>query len=188
MTTLKKYWFLIVLAFVATILFVLRVFVVPNSAELLGQATPTPQPQALEWNGIRAGQTTVQDLQTKLGEKFQVNPENGNQVWITPPAGGPPHEVNLENGVVGLVKDRIFSGNISSFREKFGNPEAELYGDHAEMGFKTYIWANRGIAVVAHQNEGLVFEVWYFKPTTLKEFYQKYGQGLTVELEESEGY
>lgn len=179
MVFFRKNGLLILLAFLATILFVLRVFVG------LGKKEP-PQPIVFSWKGVVPGETQTAQLTNILGIPENSSQER-SQITFSFRAddGGPPDRIISENNVVGIIKEHYFEGkNLTSFIEEYGQPEAEFWGEYKTVGFKTYVFPGKGIALVANQNDGGVIQIWYFKPTTISEFLLKWGQGLSTEFKE----
>lgn len=175
---LKKNTLIVLLAFLATILLVLRVFIIPqeNPRLLVG----------MSWKGIVPGETQMSQLKDILGEPESVSQiENQTLFSFTANNGGPPDRIISENDVVGIIKEHYFEGkNLASFVGEYGQPEAEFWGEYKTVGFKTYVFPGKGIALVANQNDGGVIQIWYFKPTTLGEFLSRWGQELSTEFKE----
>lgn len=177
-TKFKKYFFFFALAFIATVLAVFK-FSSPSQ-----NPTPSPAPPSIQpvtWNGITPGKTTVEQIKTIPGAEEKQNPNGQTLITIPRKEQGLPHEIIIYNNTVGLIKDRVLSGNISSFIQKFGPFEGEYWGEHQEVGFKTYVFAQGGLAVVANKEDGSVFEVWYFQPMDLANFLASWGKDLNVQ-------
>lgn len=183
---LKKHWFLILLAFIATLVVLAKIFL---TKEKKVEAPPPYNKPLVEWNGVVPGQTNNEQVKEKLGEPETALPAEGDNIKFLYPrqGGGPEHEVIFEGATVALIKDRVLDGNISSFHKKYGPPEADFWGEHQKSGFKTYIWASKGVAVIAHSEEGLIYEVWYFQPMPLQQFLATWGRNLSSEPSEG-GY
>lgn len=181
---LQRNWFIILLAFIATIIVLAKIFLTKPQEEVVGP----PPPSAPSWNEVTPGTTTSEEVKQKLGEPETAVPEGDYLKFLYPrQGGGPKHEVILEGTTVALIKDRVLDGNISAFRQKYGLPENEFWGEHKTVGFKTYVWPKNGIAVVAGAEEGIIYEVWYFQPMTMDQFLASWGKGLSVEFV-PEGY
>lgn len=179
MAFLKKNGLLILLAFFATILFVLRVFVGPGKKE-------PPQPTVVSWKGVVPGKTQPSQLLGILGEP-EKSTQEGSQTTFSFRAdnGGPPDRIVSENNIVELIKEHFFEEKtLGSFIEEYGQPEGEFWGEYKTAGFKTYVFPSRGIVLVANPNSGTVIQIWYFKPTPLSGFLLKWGQGLSGEFKE----
>lgn len=174
---LKKNTLIILLAFLATVLVVLRIFVVPQE----GPRSPTGP----SWKGIVPGETKEGGLASALGEPESIS-QDGQQTTLSfESESGPPDRIVSENNTVGIVKTHYFEGRgLDSFLEEYGKPDGEFWGEYKTVGFKTYVFLKKGVALVANPNGGAVVQIWYFKPTTMAEFLSKWGQELSLEFKE----
>lgn len=179
MSFLRKNTLIILLAFLATILVLLKIFVVPTKKEAPGPPKPS-------WKGIVPGETQTSQLKDVLGEPEGVSQvENQTVFSFGTDDGGPPDRIISENNIVGIIKEHYFEEkNLASFIEGYGQPEAEFWGEYKTVGFKTYVFPKNGIALIANPNGGVVIQIWYFKPTTLGEFLSRWGQELSTEFKE----
>lgn len=174
---LKKNALIVLLAFLATILLVLRVFIAP-------QEKPRP-PVGISWRGIVPGETQELELKSKLGEPENVSKQGSQTVFSFGSETGPAERIISENNTVGIIKTHYFEGrSLDSFLEENGKPDGEFWGEYKTVGFKTYVFLKNGIALVANPNSGIVVQVWYFKPTTMTEFLSRWGQELNTEFKE----
>lgn len=182
----KKYWFIIVLGFIATILVIVNLFI-PKQKQTVSE--PTQPSSAETFKGITPGKTSVEDLSKVLGAPDpKLSDFSKNMLVYTREGGGPGHEAVVNGNTVEFFKQQALQGNVSDYVEKYGKFEGEYYGEYQESGFKTYVWPNKGLAAVASINNGYLFEVWYFKPTTLDDFLKTWGKDLTNEPKKTEGY
>lgn len=181
----KKYWLIVLLAFIATILVIINFFITNKNN---GQKTPvqTAVP-SVSWKGVVPGQTNKDQLVKLLGTPDPAYSNPTNNTYAYPREQGPPNLVFLDGDKVGLIKEMVTSGNLSQYIQKYGKPEGEYWGENQESGFKIYIFSKSGLAVMAHQKEGLVVEIWYFQPTTLENFLAIWGRDLSLE-EKPQGY
>lgn len=178
---IRKYWLLVFLAFLATVLLVIKLFFGAKPEA----PTTTTVPQAT-WKGVTPGRSTPADVYKTLGEP-KSTADNNSRLFYLREGGGPPHEVFLQENTVGLIKERSLAGNLADFKKRYGAPEGEFFGPNKGVGYKMYVWAKNGVAVNAHQLDGGIFEVWYFSPTTLQQFLSTWGKDLTIE-ETHQGY
>lgn len=175
---LKKNILIVLLAFLATILVVLRVFVAPPEK-------PQGPPVGPSWKGVVPGQTQEPELKNSLGEPENVSRGGTQTIFSFKSASGPPDRVILENNTVGIIKTHYFEGrSLDSFLEEYGKPDGEFWGEYNTVGFKTYVFLKNGIALVANPNGGVVVQIWYFKPTAMVEFLSRWGQELSTEFKE----
>lgn len=178
MRFLRKYFIFIFLAFVATSLFTVKLF--------LSEQTKSPPNQGvspLSWKGIVPGKTTIDETENILGAPASSEKAGtGIVLKYETGVGGPPHTVVVEDQTVGLIKERFVGDEaLDDFKKQHGNPDGEFWGPYKEVGFKFFVFSLRGVAVLANQLDGVVLEVWYFEPTTLDGFLKKWGVGLETE-------
>ncbi len=150
------------------------------------EPAPSPTPQTQSWNGVTPGQTNINDLVNILGEPKEKRQQGQNIVFGYPTQSESlSDEVFISGNIVGLVKEQILDDtrSLASYKEAFGEPEGTFYGPYAQSGFLLYVFASKGVAVLAHQNEGLIFEVWRFSPTSVNEFFTLWGSGLSTQPE-----
>lgn len=182
MRFLRKYFIFIFLAFVATALFIIKVFLFEQGKSLIGPEVSSPS-----WKNITPGKTTINETENILGAPVSLE-KAGTSIVLKyeTGVGGPPHTVVVENQIVGLIKER-FSGSetLDDLRKQYGNPDGEFWGPYKEVGFKLFVFSSRGVAVLASRLDGVVLEVWYFEPITLDGFLKKWGAGLETELKTS---
>lgn len=174
----KSYWLFIVLAIIAFLLIGLSLFL----PEQEPQPPPTPKPQAQPWNNIIPGKTSFDEVEAKLGDPIETKREQTKTILLYPTESEAlNHEIVISQNIVGLIKEQVINDarGISYYINQFGEPEAKLYGPYAASGYLLNIFPKNGIAVLAHADQGLIFEIWYFEPTTLEDFLQKWGQGLS---------
>lgn len=182
---LKKYWLFVLLGFVVTTLVVLKVFL----PKVVNTTQTTPLPKTESFKGIVPGVTTPEDLNKILGQPDSTLSNLSENTLAYPrEGGGPSHLARVGNdNKVEFFKQQALEGNLSTYVEKYGKHEGEYYGDLQESGLKVYVWATKGIAVLASVNNGYLFEVWYFKPISLTEFLSRWGTSLTAEPK-TQGY
>lgn len=174
-----RYWLIIMLAFAATVIIFAKIFLTKPKSEVV----PIPSPSPVSWNQVTPGFSTPEQVKQILGDPESVLPhETGVRFLYPRQGGGPEHEVIIGETSVLFIKDRVLGeGNISSFKQKYGTPEAEYFGEHAGAGFKTYLWTTKGVSVIASLNSGLIFEAWYFEPQQLSDFLKTWGKNLKLE-------
>ncbi len=178
MIFLKKYWLFVLLAFLISVLIALKIILVINPP-------PPPLPEPNHWEGISPQLTTKKDLEKKLGQPLSTGQEEGFLIYYYPSqTPGWPTKVYLsfQENKVELVKE-YFPGPVKTynqFMEKLGTPDQELYGPHEGAGFLVFVFNQKGVALIANPDSGLVLEIWYFTPITLGEFLETWGKGLSL--------
>lgn len=173
---LKKYWFVFGLFLVVIVLLLIKIY-------LPDQVSKTPK---LTWRGVVPGKEKVDSLITKLGRPQNQSYENGKLALEYVKGEEIESLVYVQNNTVDLVKDYSSRNKkLSDFENEFGKPEEEFYGPHQSAGFKVFVFAPTGVAVIAKPETGTVIEVWYFEPTNLQTFLSRWGTGFTTEREEA---
>lgn len=175
---IKSSWLFIVLAVIAFLLIGLSLFF----PEQKSQPSPTPKTQAQSWNKITPGKTSFDEVKEKLGEPIETRQRQSQTILFYPSESESlNHEVVISQNTVGFIKEQVIGDTrkLSYYVNQFGEPKAKLYGPYAASGYLLNIFPENGIAILAHADHGLVFENWYFEPTTLEDFLQKWGQGLS---------
>lgn len=145
----------------------------------LPKAVPSPAPLVYhEWKGVIPGKSLVVDLKKFLGEPMEVATQDGKSILsFLPEEGGPPHQVATENNVVGLIREQYYGADkLEDLKKKYGPPDGELFGPYQDMGFKVFVFPVAGVAAVSSTQDGTTIEVWYFEPTTLPGFLEKWGK------------
>jgi len=171
----KKYWFLIFLSFLATILAFLK---------LLLHFTSIPETTKNTWNNISPGLTTKADLEKIIGKSTPWKQEGDFSIFLYPSENQNwPTEIYFSQKAkkVELIKEYFpkENKNYQNFINLYGQPDKELFGPHQGAGFSVFVFLKRGVAIVANPESGLILEVWYFPPNiSLGDFIEKFGQNL----------
>lgn len=162
--------------------------------------TPIPGVEPPEWQGVVVGQTTITQVTHLLGEPLYTveGPLRGLEswafedpstsfrifVWISP-----------QNGVVQHLRPNTLSveypiteeypPTLEQFIAQYGEPEHVTWGSISNQS-RTYIWAQRGVAVEAGvpawRPEGSgtpVFTIEYFVPMDVSTYLSTWGQYIT---------
>lgn len=139
--------------------------------------------QAPSWRGVIPGRTTLAELSNLLGPPTSTKREDGlTHLTFERPGKAREDEVFVENNIVILVKEKVSDRPFVAYQNKYGNPEGEYWGTAKESGFKTFVYARYGLAVVASLGDGAILEAWYFKPVGLKQFLSsRWGKELLFE-------
>lgn len=176
----KRYWFVVMLAFIATILGIVKILFLQD------EPAKTPTTSQESWNGITPGKSTKQDVLSTLGEPLSQTPD-GSTLFYAIPNSEQYHEVFLEGQKIDLVKNKEIAGNLSDYKKKYGETEGEYFGPHKGVGYKVYVYASKGVALTAHQSDGGILEIWYFSPMTVQQFFAKWSQQEDLSVEEKSG-
>lgn len=193
----RKRWYLIILAFLATILFILKYLLKESS---LPQTTPklhselsptiiiTPAESLISSSSdlnIISGVLTKYDLEQKLGQPTKIEANNNYLIYYYPSENENwPTQIYLsekENKVV--ASKRFFPSQgetYQSFVQKYGVPDKEFFGPHEGAGFSVYLFLKKGVAIVSNSDSGIVLEIWTFIPTSLEDFLSSWGKDLSL--------
>ena len=141
------------------------------------------------WKGLVPGQSTKNEIEKKLGQPSETSLQDGKELLRYPSSNQFRKDtLVLENNQLSLVKEEVINkekGNLKDYLQRFGKPDLEGYGPYSEAGFKVYVFAKDGVAVVANPVDGTIIQMWYFKPTTLTVFKSTIGQGISDSPPES---
>lgn len=180
---LKRYWFVILLAFIATILAIVKLILLPE-----GKPQEIPKQAQESWQGIVAGKSTKQDVLKALGEPASTTAD-GSVLFYEKPNSKRYHEVHLQGQIVTLTKDMTIGGYLSDYKKRYGESEGEFFGPHKGVGYKLYVFAQSGVAVVAHLTDGEILETWRFPSMSIQQFLSTWGERESLsETEEPVGY
>lgn len=179
---IRKYWIFILLSAVAFLVIAIKVATPPKPQPTLQEITPQQPSKQAVWQGIIPGQTSTEQLNQIIKTKgLQAQNISQDKIIIPSELGGPPHEIFIQGQTVGLIKQQVLGEEkLEDFKKQYGQPEGGFWGPHQDAGFKTYIFPQNGLVVVAGPEKGLVAEVWYFTPTTLERFLATWGKELTT--------
>lgn len=165
MNFIKKYWFFIILALVATLLGLLKLLTPPLSEENT-------------WNNITPNKTTETQLEPPLkileGDKGKILLyQTGEENWATEVY------VNKNQKVEGIKRYFPPEGeNYQGYVDRLGQPDHVLYGPHSQAGFNVFTFLSKGIAITANPESGLILEIWHFPPTDIEKFFNSWGKEL----------
>lgn len=177
----KKYWLLILVSLAAVL------FVVNKILETKQSPSKIPEPvntNVANYRSITPGTSKLDDVNNLLGfplgeikidGKLISEYQSSNQYRN--------HVVIFENNTVNLIKEKIISPedkSANSITKEFGASPYILYSRDPSAVFDLYVYPNNGIAYLG-ASDGTVLEVWYFKPTTIEEFIDKWGEGYSKE-------
>jgi len=177
--------------------FVVLILVVLISAVVLARTTPieeklTTAPQGgASYKSIVPGISSEKEVIDKLGNPLNTKTEADKKI-LEYQSTSPfvPHKFTLENNTVILVKEIVtLEDKISSqvLKQKYGEPPYKLFDQTSYSStFFLFVYPEKGIAYLGHQ-DGTVIEVWYFQPTNLNTFMQKYAPNYSLNLPVQQG-
>jgi hypothetical protein len=204
----NKELFLLLAVAVVLVLFVLMfsfiTFMNPSRQSREKQqavATPTPYEslsQAVEndhYSTIQkttVGETTDEEVEILPDVEEKEDLSDGRTLYsLESPYITRKNEILTQDGVV--VFERILApeqssapghARISEYTRLLGDPQESLvgsrfYGPHVT----TFIYADRGLALIGNTHTDEVFEIHTFTPTTVEQYRQLYGQDIDESLD-----
>lgn len=136
------------------------------------------------WQGIIPGQTSKQEVISKLGQpKEDINENDWEKLsypsdrnlfyhWIT---------INKTNDKIVLVYYVVPENenlSINQYLQKYGQPEKVMYSNFSQY-IKVAIYPDIGIAVWFDEKSCKVIFIRWFEPMSFKDFIKNYGDGLS---------
>lgn len=133
---------------------------------------------------IIIGQTTDQEVQKIANIKSVTQNENNQKVYSlssTLPARD--NQIISQKGIVIFTRTVTLKPDYSYPQLKeyqnIGKPEQEISGSAYYGKFeKTFIYASKGIAIIANPYNGDVEEIQMFAPMTVDQYIQQWGQDM----------
>lgn len=176
---IKKYW-IVIFVVAAIILYVTNLLI----------KKPTPPPtqntqaqQGASYKNITPGVSSEADLIKALGNPIKtttVGAQKTDEYNSTSPTRR--HTITIQNGNVVLIKEIVSSNDTttsSSITTVYGTAPDILYSHVPDDPFKLYVYPANGIAYLGH-SDGTLLEIWYFKPTTIEDFVNLWGQDYQI--------
>lgn len=161
--------------FIITTLFVASIFI--TFLSINRAPPPLPQPKQIDsnqisWNSVLPGKTKYTDL-TELSDKPLVSlpkPDGSTVVSYQSTSQYWTNDVVIKNDTVDFVKQRLFPPDNTSFvdiTKDLKSEPAALYGEEAQSNILLYVYSSEGLALLANKDKDVVFETWYFSPSTI---------------------
>jgi len=176
----------VVFATIFAILLYFYYFGVTSQKTVTGGGVEISSWQGLEkWDNLRSESSTketvvrtlgqpVGEKQTPLGNVYTY--QSDNEVF--------PHTVvfDKDNKVssIFLQVPMDKQEKYSEWVAKYGQPEKEMYNSYAQFS-KTYIFAQKGNAVVANEEADIIYSIHCFSPTTLQNYLSSWSEFLFEE-------
>lgn len=145
---------------------------------VLVEPTAAPRQVSGEWGNLS-------DLVSNLGTPINRDDSNNKDGYFEYKS----KSVNLNNEVLYQSNVPLFYKQIidpsenktsDSIKKQFGEPEIVLFGDFSEMGFNLYAYPSKGIAYIGSARQNYLIEVWYFEPTSITTFRQKWAPNYSL--------
>ncbi len=92
------------------------------------------------------------------------------------------HKVYSKDGLAELVVEEVINKSkiAKDIQKEYGVAPEILYSESPTSAFKLYVYPDKGIAYLGHQ-DGTILEIWYFVPTTIDDFISKWGSDYLKE-------
>ncbi len=155
--------------------------------------SPSPAisvPNFETWNDVQPGKTTFDELlQIKGGPLYLLQTGTTTTLFYPTSVSTRKTQVETANNQILFVKQLIFEDDPHSLRvltEQFSTQPVILYGPDVYSSIFLYTYLEEGKAFLAREEDDIVYEVWYFPPSSLPEFLnQPFAQGYSTTIEEN---
>ena len=133
-----------------------------------------PSVNGFKYKEILPGISSEEEVVQKLGNpKERVETPEEIRLKYSSKSTTRDNVVSIKEGKVFLIKE-VFTAqepvNLSFYQKILGETEIILYGKEASASIYLYSYPEVGVAFLASSEKGLLFEVWYFAPTTEEVF------------------
>ncbi len=150
-----------------------------NKPPQISTPLPTPIPKRQEvFRALIDDEAKKESVIEKLGKPLKEYEERGFEVKeFKSTSRARNHKVYFQEERVKLIKENVTIEDNKLPKEiidKFGESDKILYGPDAQASYYLYIYPESGTAYIGHVSQKLLIEIWYFKPTTLSEFKEKF--------------
>lgn len=150
---------------------------------------PQPEiPKQLPFQTTSIGQTT-KDIEAKLPVKnkkvFSATGQIDYEVQSTNPFRpnkivAKDEKAAFESIILPEVKTDIPFSRISEVKKTFGEPNKDYVGSFYYGPFvSTFVYADKGFAIIGNSNTDEVYEIQQFIPTALENYVKLYGEDIT---------
>ncbi len=123
-------------------------------------------------NQITPGQTTPEQLSQRLGQPTNKGQWKSFEVLDYPSNSKWNDKIFLQNNEIALVTEiipRETTQKSTNYINKYGNPPLTMYGLLSPT-FNLYAYPSLGFAMVANPDQKILYQLWYFPPTTNNDF------------------
>lgn len=167
----------------------LVIFLVKSRGNKIVNTGPSPVPKVV-YKNLELGVATRNDIVREIGAPLQEL-QKDNSVILEYQTRNPNFndQYIIINNSLDFVREIITVDNpirISNIKEKYGDYNAILYGPGSGISLFLYVYLNQGVAYIGHEKSGRVVEIWYFKPTDVDTFINKYARDYSKENQGSQ--
>lgn len=173
---------LILLAIISVLSTILIISLTNKKREVGINPNPTTQSyvQIAKYKDISTGEEFNEDkINNLLG--FPTESTSSGEVKINKYRSSNEYrsnEIMIKNNEVDFVREVVNpddNKNSNDIRKIYGIANVILYEKYSDSILDLYVYPNSGIAYLGHVDGG-IFEIWYFKPTDIDSFIEKYAQ------------
>jgi len=173
---------LILLATISVLSIILIISLTNKKREGVVNPNPTTQShvQIAKYKDISTGEEFNEDkINNLLG--FPTESTSSGEVKINKYRSSNEYRTNeimIENNEVDFIREVVNpddNKNSNDIRKIYGISNVILYEKYSDSILDLYVYPNNGIAYLGHIDGG-IFEIWYFKPTDIDSFIEKYAQ------------
>lgn len=127
---------------------------------------------------IQPGETTKEDVVKKLGEPVKsTGGTNLETLLYNSTSKTRDDNIVVENGIVVLIKEVVSYKDpkrVSDITNLYGLSTYSFFGPDSAGGNKLYVYPDKGIAYIGKPKLDALEEIWYFAPTSIENFKQKW--------------
>jgi len=181
---IKIIFILVSLSSVAFIVFM--IYSAQKSKEVVpvDQNTQTARIPA-DLSQITPGKSTRSDVISKLGQpNKESGGANGEVLFYNSTSNTRDSQITISKDIVVLIKEmHTYSDpkKVSDIEKAYGLSNYSLFGPDYAGGNKLYIYPAKGLAYLGDPKFDTIDEIWYFEPTTIEIFKQKFASNYTKE-------
>lgn len=138
--------------------------------------------KAPSWQGVKPGVSSKEEVIKTLGTPIEEKQTPlGNTLFYQSDNPVFPHTIIFDQSdAVSSIFVQVTADDQIKFSEwlkNYGQPEKEMYNSYSEFS-KTYIFPQKGVAVVANKDFDQIYSVHYFKPTILESYLSQWSNYL----------
>ncbi len=147
--------------------------------------TEEPPTETASFNSIAPGVSTEKTVREQFGEPLSVT-EKGLKKTLEYESSSLTrrHQVTVEETQVLFIKEIVSINDDKrspDLVQKYGIPTSVLYNKTSPNDtFPLYVYPEKGLAYLGHE-DGTLIEIWYFPPTSIDEFINKWAQNYSLE-------
>jgi hypothetical protein len=173
--------------FVAILSLISIVYVVFNVFSSKKTSLPTQNRETsnvpVDLSKILPGTTTRQEVVGNLGEPNKTTKTaNSETLYYNSTGKTRDSQITIENGIVVLVKEMVSyldPKKASDVSKPYGVAIYSLFGPDSAGGNKLYVYPDKGVAYLGDPKFDTLEEIWYFTPTSIENFMQKWASNYS---------